>query len=124
MFNACIGCLFHTLSFLLQSRHEMVLFCIIYCLSTAETVSLKKLFKIQNKAKTLRTSKFCPQTHITTFQTSNKYLDSATTSFLTFSACFSIPIIFSNLNLNCSNLPSLRNLQEQVKKAFCYQKLF
>ena len=42
--------------------------------------------------------------------------------FLTFPACFSIPIIFSNFN--CSNLSSLRNLQEQVKKAFCYQKLF
>ena len=43
--------------------------------------------------------------------------------FITFPACFSIPKIFSNLNSNCSNL-SLRNLQEQVKKAFCYQKLF
>ena len=31
---------------------------------------------------------------------------------------------FSNLNSNCSNLLNLRNLQEQVKKAFCYQKLF
>ena len=28
------------------------------------------------------------------------------------------------MNSNCSNLFSLRNLQEQVKKAFCYQKLF
>ena len=45
-----------------------------------------------------------------------------TTFFLTFPACFSIPIIFSNLNFNC--LRSLRNLQEQVKKASCYQKLF
>ena len=45
-------------------------------------------------------------------------------NFLTFPACFSIPIIFSNLNFNCSNLWSLRNLKEQVKKAFCYQKLF
>ena len=44
--------------------------------------------------------------------------------FLTFPACFSIPMIFSNLNFNCSNISSLRNLQEQVKKAFCYQKLF
>ena len=44
--------------------------------------------------------------------------------FLTFPACFSIPIIFSNLDFNCSNLSSLRNLQEQVKKAFCYQELF
>ena len=45
-------------------------------------------------------------------------------SFLTFPACFSIPIMFSNLNYNCSNLLTMRNLQEQVKKAFCYQKLF
>ena len=45
-------------------------------------------------------------------------------SFLTFPACFSIPIISSNLNSNCSNLLDMRNLQEQVKKAFCYQKLF
>ena len=44
--------------------------------------------------------------------------------FLTFPACFSIPIIFSNLNSYCSNLSYLRNLQGQVKKAFCYQKLF
>ena len=44
--------------------------------------------------------------------------------FLTFPACFSIQIIFSNFDFNCSNLSSLRNLQEQVKKAFCYQELF
>ena len=44
--------------------------------------------------------------------------------FLTFPACFSIPIIFSNLNYNCSTSLDLRNLQEQVKKAFCYQKMF
>ena len=35
--------------------------------------------------------------------------------FLTFSACFSIPIIFSNSNSNCSNLLDMRNLQKQVK---------
>ena len=28
------------------------------------------------------------------------------------------------MNSNCSNLLDIRNLQEQVKKAFCYQKLF
>jgi hypothetical protein len=28
------------------------------------------------------------------------------------------------LNSNCSNLLDMRNLQEQVKKAFCYQELF
>ena len=43
---------------------------------------------------------------------------------LTFPADSSIPINFSNLNSNCSNSLDLRNLQEQVKKAFCYQKLF
>ena len=32
-------------------------------------------------------------------------------------------MIFFNLNSNCSNLLDLRNLQEKVKKAFCYQKL-
>ena len=42
--------------------------------------------------------------------------------FLTFPACFYVPIIFSNLNSNCSNSLDLRNLQEQVKKAFCYHK--
>ena len=31
--------------------------------------------------------------------------------FLTFPACFLIPIIFSNLNYNCSNLLDLRTLQ-------------
>ena len=44
--------------------------------------------------------------------------------FLTFPACFKIPIFFSNLNSDCSDLLDLRNLKEQVKKAFCYQKLF
>ena len=28
------------------------------------------------------------------------------------------------MNSNCSNLLEMRNIQEQVKKAFCYQKLF
>ena len=45
-------------------------------------------------------------------------------NFLTFLACFLIPIIFSNLNHNCSNSLDLSNLQEQVKQAFCYQKMF
>ena len=44
--------------------------------------------------------------------------------FLFFPACSEIPIIFSNLNSDCSNLLDMRNLQEQVKKAFSYQKLF
>ena len=53
--------------------------------------------------------------------------------FLTFPACFYIPNIFSNLNSNCSNVLDLRNLQQQVKKAFvskivltfhCLNKLF
>ena len=44
--------------------------------------------------------------------------------FSNISCMFLKPIIFSNLNSNCSNLLDLRNLQEQVKKAFCYQKLF
>ena len=33
-------------------------------------------------------------------------------------------MIFSNLNSNCSNSLDIRNLQEQIKKAFSYQKLF
>ena len=33
-------------------------------------------------------------------------------------------MIFSNLNFNFANLLDLRNLQEQIKNAFCYQKLF
>ena len=46
-------------------------------------------------------------------------------SFLTnFSWMFVNPNIFSNLNYNCSNLWDIRNLQEQVKKVFCNQKLF
>ena len=44
--------------------------------------------------------------------------------FSNFSCMFLNPIFFSNLNYNCSNLFDMRNLQEQVKKAFCYQKLF
>ena len=54
-----------------------------------------------------------------------KKLDGARSSFfLTFPAFFSIPTFFSNLNYNCSNLLDMRNLQEQVKKAFCSPKLF
>ena len=39
-------------------------------------------------------------------------------------SCFLIPIVFSNLNSDCSNLLDMRNLQEQIKKAFCYQKKY
>ena len=35
-----------------------------------------------------------------------------------------MPIFFSILDYNCSDLLDIRNLHEQVKKAFCYQKLF
>ena len=52
------------------------------------------------------------------FLTPNKW------SFLTFPADFYIPKNFSNLNYNCFIFLNLRNLQEQVKKEFCYQKLF
>ena len=44
-------------------------------------------------------------------------------NFSNFSCLFLNPNIFSDLNANCSNLLDMRNLQEQVKKAFCYQKL-
>ena len=45
--------------------------------------------------------------------------------FSNFSCMFLFPLFFFNLNLNCSsNLLYLRNLKEQVKKAFRYQKLF
>ena len=33
-------------------------------------------------------------------------------------------MFFSNFSSNCSNSVDLRNLQEQVKNGFCYQKLF
>ena len=46
------------------------------------------------------------------------------TLFSNFSCMFLNPNIFSNLDLHCSNLSDMRNLQVQVKKAFCYQKLF
>ena len=45
-------------------------------------------------------------------------------SFSNSSSMFLNPDNFSNLNYNCSNLLDMINLQEQVKKAFCYQKLF
>ena len=41
--------------------------------------------------------------------------------FLTFPVGFLNPNHFSNLNYNCSNALDLRNLQEQVKKAFCFK---
>ena len=34
---------------------------------------------------------------------------------------FSCMFLNPNLNSNCSNLLSMRNVQEQVKKEFCYQ---
>ena len=40
--------------------------------------------------------------------------------FLTFPACFKIPIFFSNLKSNLLDVKTSRNGQ----KAFCYQKLF
>ena len=67
----------------------------------------------------VRFSKFCPKIMRPIF-----ILIKWNLLFLTFHACFSIQYFFSNLNLNCSNLSSLRNLQEQVEKAFCYQELF
>ena len=49
--------------------------------------------------------------------------------FSNFSCMFLNPNIFSNMNSNCSNLLDsilidMRNLQKQVKKAPCYQKLY
>ena len=41
-----------------------------------------------------------------------------------FSDFFLNPNIFSSLNSNCSDILYLRNIQEQVEKEFCYQKLF
>ena len=32
-------------------------------------------------------------------------------------------MIYSNLNSDCYNLLDMRNVQEKLKKAFCYQKL-
>ena len=52
---------------------------------------------------------------------SKKWIIIVSNVFLNFSCTF--PILFSNL-YNCSNLLDLRNLQEQVKKAICYQTLF
>ena len=47
-------------------------------------------------------------------------------NFSNFSSMFlsKSKIIFSNLTFNCSNLLDMTNLQERVKKAFCYQQLF
>ena len=45
-------------------------------------------------------------------------------AFSKFSCMFLNPNIFSNLNSDCSALLDIRNLQKQVKKTFCYQKLF
>ena len=44
--------------------------------------------------------------------------------FSNFSCFFLNPRKCSNLNYNCSNLLDMRDHQEQVKKAFCYQKIF
>ena len=54
----------------------------------------------------------------------NRRLNVVHISFSNFSCMFLNSKKFSILNSNCSNLLGMRNLQEQVKKAFCYQKLF
>ena len=69
-----------------------------------------------NKKQT-KSRKQCVKKHVSNVWTEKK-------PFLTFPAYFLIPIIFYNLKSNCPNFLDLRNLQEQVKKAFCYQKLF
>ena len=48
----------------------------------------------------------------------------STLAISNFSCMFLNPIFFSDLNYNCSNSLYMRNLQEEVKKTFCYQKLF
>ena len=42
--------------------------------------------------------------------------------FSNFFCMFLNPNNFFQFETNCSNLLDMRNLQEQVKKAFCYQK--
>ena len=49
------------------------------------------------------------------------FLEFTSILFLTFPVGFCLPIIFSNLNYNCSDLSDLRNLQEQIKKAFWFK---
>ena len=44
--------------------------------------------------------------------------------FSNFSCMFLNPNNFFHMNYHCSNLLDMRNLQEQFKKALCYQKLF
>jgi len=55
---------------------------------------------------------------------SPQILKSEKSIFSNFSCMFLSSNYFSNLTFNCSNLLDLRNLKEQVKKAFRYQKLF
>ena len=63
--------------------------------------------------------------YIFNFNYKNRSTNVASINFFSnFSCMFLNPNFFSYLNSNCSNSSSLRNLQEQVKKAFCYQKLF
>ena len=57
-------------------------------------------------------------------QQADKHIVKKNKAFSNFSCMFLNPNIFSNWNSYCCNLSYLRNLQEQVKKAFCYQKLF
>ena len=79
-------------------------------------------FKKKERKKSLRKTWPFPETPEAThswWADSNKLSNYVYNSFLTFPAC-------SNPNLNSifSNFFDMRNLQEQVKKAFCYQKLF
>ena len=59
--------------------------------------------------------------HVDIYKSSNSVKEMSFSNF----SCMCLNLnIFSNLGSNCSNLLDLRNLQEQVRKAFCYQKLF
>ena len=62
---------------------------------------------------------FCERVHFFIALMTTNYLSTPhplTTGILVF--------FFFNLSSNCSNLFNMRNLQEQVKNVFCYQKLF
>ena len=79
----------------------------------------KLLLELAFSIKKLKTEK----SNNLTFTRTNNSVNSI--SILSNFSCMCLnPNIFSNLNANCSNLLDLRNLHEQVKEAFCYQKLF
>ena len=89
-------------------------------MDAVKSCNLGQSIKYSSKLPQMQWNTFNP---VFIFATTNTFLQQQI-YFSNFSCMFLNPNIFYNMIFNCSNLLGMRNLQEQVEKAFCYQKLF